>query len=363
MDIDVNLWRHRIREETFSQYHYEMARAIAREGNMGAAVDAYRRAIGIRPDYPEAYFRLAALFEENGQSDQARAVEAAALAVNPHYVAWAWHRFAHEACGEGRYDDAIAALEKALSLHPGLKLDPELAMAHYRLAVDAEREGRCDAAGALLRDGLRVAPDDVRMWWLLGQTHLTQCLFEPARRALAATLAFQPADPMTLSTLALVLQACGQMEEAVRHHACAARSASAQPAPVLANILCNAAFVHYARADLREASACIERALSLDPYNPNVSTHRGIVAFLSGRFGEAESCLRDALATLPDYGFAESNLGLVLGATGRTEEALEMHRRSIPHLGIRRRLFVVFRPWAAAALTDIYRQLGLDDDA
>lgn len=363
MDIDVDLWRRRIREETFAQYHYEMARAIAREENITAAVEAYRRAIDIRPDYPEAYFRLAALFEKNGQPEQARQVETAALAVNPHFVAWAWHRFAQEACGEGRYEDTLAALEKAFSLYPGLKADPQLAFAHFNLASDAEREGRCAEACALLQQGLRIAPEDIELWRMLGHTSFTGCLFDESRRGFAAALALHPHDPMTLSTFALTLQLCGETEKAVRFHEHAALSAGRRSPVILRNVLCSAAYTYCALGRLEAAADCVAQASSLDPRDVNVLTHRGIVAFLEGRLAQAEALFQEAMTVLPDYGFAESNMALVLDALGRKDEALEMHRRSVLHLGIRRRLFVMLRPWAADRLKEVYRRLGLEEGA
>lgn len=358
MNIDIDLWRRRIREETFAQYHYEMARAIAREGNVDSAVEAYWRAIGIRRDYPEAYFRLIALLDENGKSDKAREIEAQALAVNPHYVAWSWHRFAQEACGEGRYADAVEALRTARSLHAGVTPDPELAVAYCQLAVEAERSGRYEEVASILDEGLGFAHDNPRMLWILGQTRLTMCQFEDASRILRRVLDQKPDDPLALSTLALSLQCCGDVEAALALH-----EKALAKAPHLPTVLTGAAFPLYVTGDLAAASDLIERARCLNARDPNVWVHRGIIAFLGGRLAEAEKNLQDALEILPGYGFAQSNLALVLEAMGRPEEALEMHRVSIGDLGVRRLLSLRLRPWAARSLADAYHKLGLSDAA
>lgn len=359
MDVDVDLWRRRIREETFSQYHYEMARAIEREGNVEAAIGAYQRALSIRTDYPAAYFRLLNLLSATGRADQAQAIDAQARAVNADYPAWAWHQFAFEALDERRNRDAIAAVKEALALCPTLKADPELAQVYFAEATEAERNGQIEEANTLLLDGLKLAPDNGELWRLFGFLNLFQCRIDPARGAFANALAFRPEEVMAYNGMGLVLQVDGHLDAAARSHQRAIALIPETRPRELAASLCSATITQCARHNLGEASRAVEYALALDPSNPNVWVNRGIVALLGDRLEQAEAYLRESLSLLPDYSFAETMLALTLDALGRKDEALALHRRAISHATPgQRRFFTLFWPWAAAPLTEVYRALG-----
>lgn len=363
MDIDVDLWRRRIREDTLSRYHYEMGRALERSGTLPEAAEAYRRAIAICADYPAACQRLIGLLTATGHTDLAQAQEARIRAINPDYIAWAWHRFAVEALEEGRCRDALTALDTALSCCPTLPVDPDLAKVCFTLATEAEQDGRYEEAHTLLHRGLKLAPDNGGLWRLLGFMHLFQCRIDSAGHAFANALAFSPSEAMAYNGMGLVLQAQGNLDAALRHHLHAVDLTPQSVPRNKAESLCSTVVTYCARNELVEAARAIEHACTIDPQNPNVWIHRGVVALLTGKLDSAEDYLREALRLLPDYGFAETNLALVLEAKGLETDALEMHRRSIVHMSSsQRRFLTLFRPWASKALQQVYRKLGLSDE-
>jgi tetratricopeptide (TPR) repeat protein len=104
-------------------------RAVALEdGDVEAAIDAYRRCLRLRPDSTEAWINLGRLFAENGDSDSAADCFATALKLDPS-DATALYNLGVVAHDAGREQDAIALYSRAL------ELDPQLAEAHYNLAT------------------------------------------------------------------------------------------------------------------------------------------------------------------------------------------------------------------------------------
>lgn len=101
---------------------------------------AYRRALGLRGDHPEALVNLGRLSHEEGDLDAAEARYRAATVADPRH---ALARFNLGVVCEdaGRLDEAVAAYRDALAL------DPSLAGAHFNLS--RLLEGREDLAGAL----------------------------------------------------------------------------------------------------------------------------------------------------------------------------------------------------------------------
>ncbi len=118
---------------------FECAIALE-EHDVEAAIDAYRRAIRLRPDHVEALINLGRLHAEAGQADAANDCFAQALALDP-ADATALYNLGVVAQDSGREADAIIYYTRALELDAGL------AEAHYNLATLFDQSG--DARSAI----------------------------------------------------------------------------------------------------------------------------------------------------------------------------------------------------------------------
>lgn len=115
-------------------------RALALEdGDLEAAIDAYRRCLRLRPDSIEAWINLGRLFAENGDSDSASECFGTALKLDPN-DATALYNLGVVAQDAGKERDAIFLYGRAL------ELDPELAEAHYNLATIFDQRGESQQA-------------------------------------------------------------------------------------------------------------------------------------------------------------------------------------------------------------------------
>jgi tetratricopeptide (TPR) repeat protein len=104
-----------------------------------AAIDAYRRALRLRPDYTEAWINLGRLFAEAGDAPAARDCFDSALQLDPE-DATAYYNLGVLLQDGGKEADAIAAYRRAL------ELDATLAEAHYNLATLFDQAGDSRAA-------------------------------------------------------------------------------------------------------------------------------------------------------------------------------------------------------------------------
>lgn len=115
------------------------------------AVEAYRRAISLRPDYAEAFFNLGNVMRATGDTADAQDAYQAAVACDPH-LHWAWYNLADIQEETGRLRDAVASLERAVAI------SPTYADAHFNLARCYERIGRVKEAKAHWTAYLRLDP-------------------------------------------------------------------------------------------------------------------------------------------------------------------------------------------------------------
>jgi len=99
-----------------------------------AAIDAYRRALRLRPETTEAWINLGRLFAESGDPTAAHDCFRSALDLDP-ADATAYYNLGVLAQDAGTEGDAIALYRRAL------ELDPHLAEAHYNLATLFDQSG------------------------------------------------------------------------------------------------------------------------------------------------------------------------------------------------------------------------------
>ncbi len=82
------------------------------------------------------------------------------------------------------------------------------------------------------------------------------------------------------------------------------------------------------KGDGAGADRHFERALKLEPANPETLCDRGYSLYLRRRWSDAEASLRRALAADPAHPRAHNNLGLVLARRGDTDGALAEFARA-----------------------------------
>jgi tetratricopeptide (TPR) repeat protein len=149
-----------------------------RQGEVGAAADAYRRAVELAPGMDEAQFNLAALL-----------------------------------LGQGRFDSAADRFQRVLEANPAD------GAARRGLALAYQRAGRWREARAALEAGLEASPGDVVLSHQLARL-LAVCpqeeVRDPARALELASAALdEQATLPRVETFSMALAAAGRFDEAV----------------------------------------------------------------------------------------------------------------------------------------------------
>lgn len=176
----------------FAEAHYNLGVVLLLQGNAKDAVDSFHRAIAVKPEYFEAHTNLGAALELLGNAEEAITAYRQALRANPS------HARAH--CNLGgtlqtlkNPDEALAALEIALALEPqfpealnnmgnvlcdlgrfddaissfqrALACQPNFAQAHHNLGNTLKKAGRMDEAAASLTLAIEINPDYAEAHW------------------------------------------------------------------------------------------------------------------------------------------------------------------------------------------------------
>ncbi|WP_168220576.1 tetratricopeptide repeat protein [Azospirillum thermophilum] len=183
------------------------------------AMAAYRQAISLRPDFPEALGNLGILLKEMHRLGEAAAVLRRALTIRPDHVE-ALSNLGLDLQAEDRAAEAAAVFRKALALRPG---SAELL---YNLARAQEDRRSYDEAAAAARRAAALRPDYAEAWSLLGTVLGNQEKLPHALAAYRVALTLRPDLPKVLCNLAKILQEKGALEQAIRVYG---RSLHSQP--------------------------------------------------------------------------------------------------------------------------------------
>src|SRR6267143_282978 len=165
--------------------HNNLANVLRQKGALDEAIDHYRRALELEPNYQFGRYNLGATLVQKGDAASAIPLLQAALDTDPNNPK-AYYSLGTALQQTGRSDEAVVSYDRALQLQPqfvdartnlgnlllergdnagamahyrkAVELDPNSPMTHYNLAVGLARTGRNDEAIAELRTVLRIQP-------------------------------------------------------------------------------------------------------------------------------------------------------------------------------------------------------------
>ncbi len=137
-----------------------------RARHLTEAVQAYRRAVQIDPDFASAHVNLANLLSQSRQFTEAAGHYREALRLNPNHVE-AGINLAHALKQLGRTEESIEAYRTATRMTPRRPDPITSARAHLNLGSALGNAGDLDAAIAEYREALRLWPeyDSAHFWW------------------------------------------------------------------------------------------------------------------------------------------------------------------------------------------------------
>jgi tetratricopeptide (TPR) repeat protein len=274
------------RARTADPSSYELAFALGGayivKGDPGRSLEAYDRALALRPASVTALRQAAAVAERQPELERSLSYWMRARKLSPENP--------EILLGFGRVclkmdllDDAEAALTLAARQRPG---EPAY---QYTLAVAKVGKRQYEAAQGLLEPLLQKTPDDAQLQYALGSVLYMQGKLAEAAARLRESLRLEPQQLASQYYLALVdrdqghdMEAIQGLEELLRRHPDHASSCEA-----LGGLLMNAG--RYA-----EAERLLRRATSLNPKSVKANYQLGLLLARTGRKEEADKQLQMA---------------------------------------------------------------------
>jgi tetratricopeptide (TPR) repeat protein len=175
-------------------------------GQPGLSVEAYSKALAIKPDYAEAYYNMGNALKAQGKLEEAIEAYSKALAIKPDY-AEAYSNMGVTLQDQGKLEAAIEAYNKALAIKP------DHAEACNNMGNTLKDQDELEKAIDSYNKALAIKPDYVEVWNNMGNALKEQGKLEEAIEAYNKALAIKPDFSDAWSNGAQALEKWNKLKE------------------------------------------------------------------------------------------------------------------------------------------------------
>jgi tetratricopeptide (TPR) repeat protein len=236
---------------------------LSGRGEIQEAMDNYRKALEINPQYEDAYNNMGYALAALKKYPEAIAHYQAALRIRPKH-AEVHNNLGNALADIGHIDEAIAHYRIVL------EQQPEHADAHNNLGIALAMKGNFPEAIEHFHAAIRYKPGYASAHSNLGNAFAVQHKLDEAIAEYRQSLLLNPKDAQAHNNLGNALTERGELAEAVRHY---------------------------------------EDALKLNADNPEANFNLGMTLRRQGKTNDAIMHFREALRLKPDYQDAKRQLG------------------------------------------------------
>jgi tetratricopeptide (TPR) repeat protein len=182
--------------------------AAAQTGKLDEAIDAYKKAITIKPNSAEIYSNMGVALQDQGKFDEAIDAYQKAISLNPNY-ADAFCNMGNALKGQGKLEEAIDAYQKAISLNPNH------ALAHNNMGNALKDQGKFDEAIDAYKKAISLNPNYVDTYYNMGLGLKAQGKLDEAIDAYQKAISLNPNHALAHNNIGVVFQGKGQLDESI----------------------------------------------------------------------------------------------------------------------------------------------------
>jgi predicted TPR repeat methyltransferase len=154
-------------------------------GELDAAVESYRQATIIKPDYADAYNNMGITLKDQGKLEEAIEAFNKVLSLKPD-SAEAYSNMGNAIKAQGKLEEAIKAYKQALTIKP------DSADIYSNIGNTLQERGKLDEAIKVYNKALLLNPDDAEVYYNMGNALKEQGKLEEAIKAYNKALSLKP---------------------------------------------------------------------------------------------------------------------------------------------------------------------------
>jgi len=296
---------------------YDVAADLAKQGQYGAAIPEWRKALTMEPDDARAHNGFGETLAKAGKRDEALAQFHDAIAEKPQF-AEAHNNLGILLASLGKPDEAIGELIAALDVNPGY------ADAHNNLGRLFLAQHRIPDAIEQFQDAIGINPGFAEAHNNLGFAYATQKQVDEAIAEYEKAIEADPQYAHAYDNLGLAMATKGNLDDAMADFSKAveldAKDAEAEG---------NLGHAYLVKNSLDEAIPHLNRAIELGPDTAENETDLGLALAEKGTVNDALLHFERALQITPNFVDAEYYLGMALVMSGQGEKGMAEWKQAL----------------------------------
>lgn len=291
-------------------FHFTLGRILSRQEKKEEAIGQYKKVLRINPDNIDALNNMGTILFSMDKIDEASEIFDRILIHNPAD----FNALSNSASIDYKKGNNQAAIE---TYQKALKLNPENPNLYHDIALALEAQNKLPEALQYFLKAVEKKPDYIEALLNIGNIYRHTGRLEDALSYYAKIKKIEKNEYASIGTAAIYIDQ-GRFEEALMEAEYADRNF--EESFRLKNFL---GTLYNKILKFEEALACYNRAIELDPTQPDLYANKATVLKNLGKLDEAIENLRMALKIAPDTQWIHSNLILTkLYASSVTPEEL-----------------------------------------
>ncbi|HPF78995.1 MAG TPA: tetratricopeptide repeat protein, partial [Alphaproteobacteria bacterium] len=290
---------------------------LSQIGKKEDALEKWKKALELKPDYPDALSNMGHALWELGRFEEAQAACQKAIEVSPQYAA-GYVNLGNALMSQGKLDEAIEVWKKAIDINPRQH------HAFINIGNALRDQGKINESEEYCRKAIELSPDNPEALLNLANALRDQGNFSEAEANYKKAIDSRPQYAEAHNNLAIVLIDQIRFDEA----ATAAKYAIAFD-PNHAGAHTNLANALREMGKFEEAEASARKALQLNSESVEARIDLADILYASDRLSEAETLFTEAMELVPDSPRLYIKLSGVLERANKLDEAIETIEKAI----------------------------------
>ncbi|PCI80259.1 MAG: hypothetical protein COB20_03485 [SAR86 cluster bacterium] len=201
--------------DVMAEAHTNLGVTLQQRGDRDAAIDSFKQAVKIKPDYTEVYYVMGHAFRDKG--DLRASINCYQQAVrNSPDNADALNNLGAALQHNGELEAAIESYKQAL------KISPEFAEAYNNLGSSLLEKGDLDAAIDSYKEAIKIKPNYANAYNNMGHAFHDKGDFAASLDCYKSALKIVPDSAQAHNNMGNALREVGEYQDAIQHFDCVA---------------------------------------------------------------------------------------------------------------------------------------------
>jgi len=281
------------------------------------AVENYKKALSINPNYSKAHFNLAGTLQDLGKLDEAVKSYESAIQIDPNH-AEAFNNLGNIFKDLNQNNAAIECYEKALALNPNY------IEVLYSLGIIFQNLGQIQQAVKHYRSLLNIKPNFSQIHYRLGTALQELGQLNDSIISYQAAIAIKPDFFEAFNNLGNLFKELNQNDDAIKSY-----KKALSINPVSADIHYNLGNLFSSIGEMNEAKKYYKKTLAIKPNYVEAYNNLGNIYKSLGQHDDSINCFNKALSIKPNHADSHNNLGNVLVELGQIVGACKSYNNAI----------------------------------